>query len=149
MELKSVRLTDSAPLVFIAEDDKDILELVVINLEQAGYRTAYALSGWLAWEAIKGHPPDAVLLDIDLPGMDGFAVLRAIRARRETKSTPVIMMTAHGAPDDVGKAIQMGATDFVTKPFENHILLQRVARATHWKKPPVLASTGHDGALFI
>lgn len=123
-----IRFKPTTPLIFVAEDDQSILELVTAQLQAAGFRTAFAPNGWLAWEGIRRTAPDAVVLDINMGGMDGFAVLSAMRAHYETKRTPVLMMTARGAPEDVSRAVDLGAQDYLTKPFAIRQLLQRVGR---------------------
>ena len=123
-----MQIKPSTPLIFVAEDDLSILELVITRLTQAGYRTRYAVNGLEAWQGIRESEPDGVLLDINMGGMDGLAVLSAIRSHPPTRKTPVLMMTARGGPEDVGEAIRLGAQDYLAKPFDVRILVQRVAR---------------------
>lgn len=120
--------------IFIAEDDAGILELLRVRLELAGYFTFYARSGRAAIDAIAHVGPDAVILDIGLPGLDGFEVLRSLRASPRFAQTPVLMLTARHAQCDVRKAIAGGAQDYLTKPFDDQKLLLRVARLL--RKPP-------------
>jgi DNA-binding response OmpR family regulator len=126
--MRIVRLKPTTPLIFVAEDDPAILELVIGLLEQNGYRSRYATNGWLSWDGIRKSEPDGVLLDVNMGGMDGFAVLKAMRAHPPTAKTPVLMVTARGAPDDVAQAVALGARDYLTKPFKPAVLLQRVGR---------------------
>ena len=130
-----------APLIFVAEDEAPILELVVTRVEQAGYRTAHARNGWEAWDGIRTLKPDAVLLDINMGGMDGFAVLRSLRAHARTRDIPVLMLTARGGLEDVSRAIDLGAQDYLTKPFDERVLLQRVARLVRRREPPPQPAT--------
>ena len=138
------------PRVFIAEDDAAILELVVTRLELAGFETRSARNGWRAFEAIQAMKPDAVILDIMMPGMDGFGVLRSMRATRVLAKTPVMMLTARGAFDDVTRALDSGANDYLTKPFDDQELVMRVHRLT--RPPRVMTPRGPgpgDGALLL
>ena len=140
-----------APRLFVAEDDHGIAELLTTRLEQAGYITRSARNGWRALEGIQEMQPDAVILDINMPGMDGFAVLRALRAARHLEKTPVLMLTARGAREDVAQAIKLGAKDYITKPFNEAELLQRVARLVRRRGAPApgAPSAPDDGALLI
>lgn len=123
-----MQIKSKTPLIFVVEDEPAILELVTTLLETAGYRTRHAINGWAAWDGIKESCPDGVLLDINIGGMDGLAVLATMRKHVQTRSIPVLMMTARGRPDDVAEAIGLGARDYLTKPFEDAVLLRRVAR---------------------
>jgi two-component system OmpR family response regulator len=125
-----VQLRSNATRLFIADDDSAIVELLTTRLGAAGYETRHAANGWRALEGIQAMSPDAVLLDINIPGMDGFAVLRALRQARHLASIPVLMLTARGAREDVAQAISLGAKDYMTKPFNNQELLVRVGRLT-------------------
>lgn len=145
MPLQQARLKAESPLILVAEDEPAILELVITRLEQAGYRTCFATTGWEAAEGVQRFTPDAVLLDINMGGMDGFAVLQSMKAHPQTAKTPVLMLTARGTPEDVERAIALGAKDYLTKPFDDHVLLQRVARLLRRYDPPVNA----DNAVEI
>lgn len=114
--------------VFIAEDDADILDLIRIRLGTSGYVVSYERDGAAALRTIAKSPPDAIILDVSMPEIDGFAVLQALKARRATADIPVMMLTARNAPDDVRRAIAMGAKDFLAKPFDQTQLVQRVGR---------------------
>lgn len=148
----------AAPRLFVAEDDPDVLELITSGLSRAGYDVRAARNGWRALEGIQAMQPDAVVLDINMPGMDGFAVLRAIRQARHLANTPVMMLTARGAREDVAQAIRLGAKDYMTKPFDTAELLQRVGRLTRRRpeapapeaaKPPEPPPPKDDDALLI
>lgn len=114
--------------VMIAEDDRGVLELVRIRLGLAGYQVSYARDGVEALKAITATRPDAAILDINMPELDGLEVLKAIKANRATAHIPVMMLTARNAPADVQTAISLGASDFLAKPFDDEVLLRRVAR---------------------
>ena len=112
-----------AQTVLIIEDDPNIADLLHLYLEKEGYATTTAGDGGKGLDKFRELRPDLVLLDVMLPGMDGWEVLRAIR--QESK-TPVIMLTAKGETADKVNGLKMGADDYITKPFESKELLARV-----------------------
>jgi len=109
--------------VLIVEDDSNIAELVNLYLKKEGYETMVAEDGGKALDLYRAFRPDLVLLDIMLPVMDGWAVCSKIR---ETDSTPIIMLTAKGETIDKVAGLEMGADDYIVKPFEMKELLARV-----------------------
>ncbi len=112
-----------AKAILIVEDDPNISELVQMYLEKEGYGTYLAPDGMKAIDLFRQYKPDLILLDIMLPLMDGWSVLR--RLRQESK-VPVIMLTAKGETGDKVQALKQGADDYLTKPFEMKELLARV-----------------------
>jgi DNA-binding response OmpR family regulator len=114
--------------IFIAEDDEAILELLKIRLKAANYDTAHASDGVKAVAEISKTAPDAIILDIGLPNLDGFGVLAAVRCNPRFWKTPVVMLTARHASADVKRAIDAGAQDYLAKPFEVGELLVRLTR---------------------
>jgi DNA-binding response OmpR family regulator len=116
------------PRIMIAEDDEGILDLIVTRLRIAGYHTSYERDGFNALEVIRRSPPTACILDVNMPRMDGFEVLRRMRADPLLAHVPVLILTARRAPDDIKLAIRLGATDYLTKPFSDDQLLARVSR---------------------
>ncbi len=116
------------PRVFVAEDDRNVLELIVTRLALAGYDTAYGRDGREALRGIAAFRPAAVLLDINMPNLDGFGVLEQLRDQTQTFTAPIMVLTGLHAGDDVRRALDLGAKDFLTKPFEGAQLLARVAR---------------------
>ena len=109
--------------VLIVEDESNIAELVNLYLKKEGYETMVAGDGGKALELYRLFQPDLVLLDIMLPVMDGWAVCAKIR---ETDATPIIMLTAKGETIDKVAGLEMGADDYIVKPFEMKELLARV-----------------------
>ena len=109
--------------VLIVEDDSNIAELLHLYLEKEGFETAVAGDGLKGLEQFAAFQPDLVLLDIMLPGMDGWAVCRKIR---ETAQTPIIMLTAKGETTDKVTGLEMGADDYIVKPFEMKEVLARI-----------------------
>ena len=125
-----------APRIFIAEDDDSILELLVTRMRLAGYHTSQEKDGLSALEAIRRAPPSACILDVNMPRLDGFQVLKRLRADPLTAHVPVLILTARRAPDDIKTAIKLGATDYLTKPFNDEQLLARVARLLRRRNEP-------------
>ena len=109
--------------VLIVEDDGNIAELLHLYLEKEGFETQVAPDGGKGVELFRSFHPDLVLLDIMLPVMDGWSVLRKIR---ETEKTPVIMLTAKGELSDKVQGLEGGADDYITKPFEMKEVLARI-----------------------
>ena len=109
--------------VLIVEDDNNIAQLLHLYLEKEGFETQVARDGGKGVELFRSFQPDLVLLDIMMPVMDGFAVLRKIR---ETDKTPVIMLTAKGEIEDKVSGLEKGADDYIVKPFEMKEVLARI-----------------------
>ena len=103
--------------VLIAEDDPDIAGLIRHYLEKAGYRADVVSSGRGAVDAVSARRPDLLILDLMLPEMGGLDVCRIVRARKETAALPIIMVTARGEETDRIVGLEIGADDYVTKPF--------------------------------
>lgn len=115
------------PLIFVAEDDRGVLDLITTRLNLAGYRTAHGRDGWEALAGIQSSRPDAILLDINMPHLDGFGVLRRLNAK-PVRPAPIMVLSARNATDDVKLALSLGAKDYLSKPFRDDMLLARVAR---------------------
>lgn len=109
--------------ILVADDDPDLLDLVAYALGQAGYLVVKAKTGTEAVEQYDGERPDLVILDINMPGATGFEVCAALRERG---TTPIIMLTARGDEQDLVRALEMGADDYLTKPFSPRTLLARI-----------------------
>jgi signal transduction histidine kinase len=118
--------TDSKPLILIVDDDSILRGVAGESLRQAGFSVSEAENGVQALAAIKESRPDIVLLDVMMPEMDGFDTCRAIRALPNGDMLPVVMITALEDLDSINKAYEVGATDFITKPINWVILVQRV-----------------------
>jgi len=117
-----------AKKIVLAEDEPQIARLVEFKLKKEGYEVTWKPNGEEALEAIRKEKPDLILLDIMMPVMDGYEVLRRIREDENLKSIPVVMLTARAQERDVVKGIDMGADDYITKPFHPTELLARVKR---------------------
>jgi two-component system alkaline phosphatase synthesis response regulator PhoP len=127
--------TESKPSVLVVEDEKDIRELVRFHLEQEGYAVQEADSGEAAAAHLRAGVPDLVLLDIMLPGTDGLMLCRRLRAQAATAGVPIIMLTAKAAEVDRVLGLEMGADDYVTKPFSPRELVARVKAVMRRARP--------------
>jgi phosphate regulon transcriptional regulator PhoB len=112
--------------ILVVDDEKDIVDLITYNLEKEGFTAMKAYDGEDAIEVVKSQKPDLVVLDLMLPGMRGLEVCRFIRRNRETESHPVIMLTAKGDHVDRIVGFELGADDYITKPFNVRELIARV-----------------------
>ncbi len=115
--------------VAIIEDEPDINELLVYNLEKEGYAVVRSFDGSEGLKLIRQERPDLILLDLMLPGMDGLEVCQALKQNENTKDIPIIMITAKSEESDIVVGLQMGADDYVTKPFSPKVVLARVKAA--------------------
>jgi DNA-binding response OmpR family regulator len=132
--------------ILAVDDEPRYLEIIRFNLETAGYRVTCTASGEEALEAFAAEDPDLIVLDLMLPGIDGFEVCRLVRER---SGCPIIMLTAKGAEEDKVRGLRLGADDYVTKPFSAQELLARVeavlrrARGPEGgERPPAALSVG-------
>ncbi|MGA7269665.1 MAG: response regulator [Acidimicrobiia bacterium] len=112
--------------ILVADDDPDILQVVRVNLELEGYEVETALDGQEALDKATELPPDLILLDIMMPRMDGLTALHRIRSHSTTGNTSIILLTARGLPEDRVRGLELGADDYVTKPFDVSELVARV-----------------------
>jgi len=112
--------------ILVIEDEEDIAELIRYNLEREGYRVVHAESGERGLEIVRRQRPDLVLLDLMLPGIDGLEVCKRVRADVAGAQTPIIMVTARGEEADVVTGLELGAEDYLTKPFSPRVLVARV-----------------------
>jgi len=114
--------------VVYAEDDQDIARLVKFKLEREGFKIVYFPDGAGVVEAVSQVMPDIVLLDVMMPVQDGISILKDIKSNPKTANIPVIMLSAKGQEQDIVKGLDIGATDYVTKPFAPSELIARVKR---------------------
>ena len=112
--------------VLVVEDEEDIMEVIRFNLEKEGYEVHQALSGEKALQVIENNLPSLVLLDLMLPGINGIDLCRIFKQNDRTKAIPVIMLTAKSEDADIVAGLEMGAEDYITKPFSPRVLLARV-----------------------
>ncbi|MDG1854290.1 MAG: response regulator transcription factor [Verrucomicrobiales bacterium] len=119
-------MSDHRYNVLIAEDESDIRDLISFNLEQEQMKTLLAKDGVEAFEIAKERSPDLIVLDLMLPRMDGVTVFKELRQDSRTRDIPVIMLTAKAQLDDVITGLEMGADDYLTKPFSPKELVLRI-----------------------
>ena len=112
--------------ILVVEDEEDILALLHFNLIKVGYNVDCASHGDEALAAVGANIPDLILLDLMLPGIDGMEICRRLRADTATSEIPIIMLTARGEEEDIIQGLELGADDYVTKPFSIKVLLARV-----------------------
>ncbi len=112
--------------IFIIEDDRDIIELIRYNLEQEGFSLTSARDGLTGLDQVKKSPPDLLLLDLMLPKLTGLEICKAIRRDEKLNRLPILMLTARGDESDRVIGLELGADDYVTKPFSPRELVARV-----------------------
>jgi len=136
--------------VLVVEDDRDIAELVVRYLEKAGFAVDALTSGRDALAAIKSHPPDLLVLDLMLPHVDGLEICRAVRADAKTAALPIIMVTARAEESERIVGLELGADDYISKPFSPNELVARVrALLRRTSRPPATEGTVRYGPIVI
>jgi two-component system alkaline phosphatase synthesis response regulator PhoP len=112
--------------ILVVDDEAVLVEMIAYNLEQAGYQVTTTADGASALQATHRETPDLVILDLMLPGMDGLEVCRQLRRESNTATTPIVMLTAKGDEIDKVVGLEVGADDYITKPFGRRELLARV-----------------------
>lgn len=122
-------LSGEKPLVLVADDDRDICELVEMKLLQSNYRVVTVNDGESALMEIIKISPDFVLLDIMMPGLTGTEVLSRMRSTDGCTDIPVMLFSAKSQEFDLDSVLEMGAVDYITKPFSPRELVQRIAEA--------------------
>lgn len=128
------------PHILIVEDEGDIRELVRYNLERENFAVTEAESGEAGLKAVSQKKPDLILLDLMLPGKDGLQVCRELKQSKTASDIPVVMMTAKGEENDIIAGLELGAEDYVVKPFSPKVLVARV-KAVLRRKTAALANT--------
>lgn len=117
--------------ILIVDDEEDVLELLRYNLAKEGYSTDTADTGEQALTRARAKTPDLVLLDLMLPGVDGLEVCKKLKANPKTEHVPIIILSAKGEEADIVTGLELGADDYVTKPFSPKVLIARVRRILH------------------
>ncbi len=112
--------------VLVVEDEENILELVQYNLSREGFVVSGVASGELALKEARSKKPDLILLDLMLPGIDGLEVCRLLKRDEKTAHIAIIMMTARSEEADIVSGLELGADDYITKPFSPRVLISRV-----------------------
>ncbi len=132
--------------ILVVEDEEDILELVSFNLKKEGYRVQGVASGEEALQEARDAQPGLIILDLMLPGVNGFDVCKSLKSDTRTKDIPVIMLTARSDEADIVTGLELGADDYLTKPFSPKELIARVRAILRRSVPNV---NGLDNILGI
>ena len=119
-------MTTAKAEVLIVEDEPEIAELIEFHAERAGMRARTIHSGKLALELIRREKPDVIVRDLMLPDLDGLEVCRRLKQSDDTRGIPIVMVTAKGEEADIVAGIELGADDYVTKPFSPRVLMARL-----------------------
>jgi len=120
---------ESKRTVLIVEDEQEIADLVKFHLQHEGIEVTMTRSGRKALDLARQSKPDLVILDLMLPDLDGIEVCRRLREHDDTKEIPIVILTARGTEADIVAGIEMGADDYVTKPFSPRVLMARIQNA--------------------
>lgn len=124
----------SGEKILVVDDEENIRELVRYNLAREGYQVTIAGSGEEALKQAGAKPPDLVVLDLMLPGMDGLAVCRQLKNDPRTSHIPIVMLTVKGEESDIVIGLELGADDYITKPFSPKVLLARLKAVLRRRK---------------
>jgi DNA-binding response OmpR family regulator len=132
----------SKETILIVDDEEDILELLKVNLKNEGYSILQTMTGEEAIKIAKHSSPDLIVLDLMLPGIDGLEVTKYLRKTESTEDIPIVMLTAKGEETDVVTGLELGANDYMSKPFSPRELTARIRailrrRQRHSKEEPV------------
>ncbi len=134
--------------ILVVDDEEDILELLRFNFSREGYQVSCAISGELALSLVESEIPDLIVLDLMLPGIGGLEVTRHLKNNPDARNIPIIILTAKGEEADIVTGLELGADDYVTKPFSPRILLARAKAVLRRKvKEPLKESSAfriHD-----
>ena len=122
--------------ILVVDDEEDILELVRYNLVKEGYQVSGTLTGEDALQMARSEAFDLIVLDLMLPGIDGLEVTKNLKGSQKTESTPIVMLTAKGEEADIVTGLELGADDYITKPFSPRVLVARVRAALRRKSSP-------------
>ena len=116
------------PRILVVDDEPEAVELIEFNLKQSGYTVSTAADGADALKKARSQPPDLIVLDVMLPEMDGFEICKTLRLDPSTNKVPIIMLTAKAAEIDRVLGLELGADDYLTKPFSTRELLLRIKK---------------------
>jgi len=138
--------------ILIVDDEEDIVELIKYNLENEGYAVLTALSGEQAIKTAKQSRPDLIVLDLMLPGIDGLEVTKYLKSSEKTNHIPIVMLTAKGDESDIVIGLEMGANDYISKPFSPKVLIARIRAILRSRKKnmdPTPGRVNHEGNLVV
>ncbi|TVR03933.1 MAG: DNA-binding response regulator [Spirochaetaceae bacterium] len=131
--------------ILVVDDEPDILELISYNLEKEGHSVTTVQTGEDALHAVRTNRPDVIILDLMLPGVDGVDVCRTIKRDPELSSIPVLMLTARTEDSDIVAGLEVGADDYITKPFSPKVLAARVRTALRRTPTGIETTSQHSG----
>lgn len=138
--------------ILVIDDEADIVELISYNLKKEGFSVDYAYDGEAALKKIKGNKYDLIILDLMLPGIQGLELCKIIRSSPDTSNVPIIMLTAKGEELDKVLGLEMGADDYITKPFSTRELIARtkaiLRRAEKAREAPVSGAVTGEGDIL-
>lgn len=134
--------------ILVIEDDEDIQELVKYNLVKEGYQSLQALTGEDGLKLARGKQPDLIVLDLMLPGLDGMEVCKQLKRDPKTESIPVVMLTAKAEESDIVAGLEVGADDYLPKPFSPKVLIARI-RTILRRRSPAATKTTSEKPLVI
>jgi two-component system, OmpR family, alkaline phosphatase synthesis response regulator PhoP len=135
--------------ILIVDDEKDLLELMAYNLGKEGYLCTCVTTGEEAIEKSMSMVPDLIVLDVMLPKADGFEVFRALKKKETTANIPILMVTAKSEDTDIVSALELGADDYITKPFSPKVLIARIRAVLRRSKDTAGTSTSPEEILRI
>src|SRR6266446_7337320 len=121
--------------ILIVEDESDLIKLLKYNLEKEGFRISYATDGSVALAEARRDPPDLVILDLMLPGLDGLEICRQLRRNDRFARTPILILSARSEEADRIVGLELGADDYVTKPFSTREVIARVRALLRRNEP--------------
>ncbi len=137
-------------VVLIVEDDADILQLLAYNIDAAGFEVVTAMDGHGALQQVRERPPHLIILDLMILGIDGFEVCKELKRNPETKHIPIIILTARGEEIDRIVGLELGADDYVVKPFSPRELILRIRAILRRSKPTaVVEKLWHKEGLQV
>ncbi|MFH2060568.1 MAG: response regulator transcription factor [Pseudomonadota bacterium] len=141
----------SKETILIVDDEEDIIELIKYNLKNEGYMVLTALTGEKAIQLARQSQPDLMILDLMLPGIDGLEVTRYLRNNEATHDLPIVMLTAKGEESDVVTGLELGANDYISKPFSPKVLVARIRSILRRRKKEGEPANKikHEGNMII
>ena len=137
------------PTILVVEDDAAISTLLTYNLDREGYRILEAVDGEEALLMVEEEKPDLILLDWMLPQISGIEVCRRLRNRAETRNLPIIMLTARGEEADRIRGLDIGADDYITKPFTMNELMARIRAVLRRIRPALAGDSVQFGTIYV
>ncbi len=135
--------------ILVVEDEEDIRELVRFNLGKEGFQVRAVASGEEGLATVEFRPPDLLVLDLMLPGVDGLTVCRKIKGNPKTRGVPIVILTAKGEEADVVTGLNLGADDYITKPFSPSVLVARVKAVLRRREADEGAKDDEAGVIQV